>query len=274
MLTEYRTLKRLHRLPADPLLTLFERYCDRAAPAFGAMEWSWKIMPDAVLANRIYWLGASDERAVTAKAITWLLSVLGTAPSAVGDFDRVLVAYAGPNPVTARGAVIKIYWTLNRADRPAYDRLVRPEWPALPNAPIDHGTILHSRTIELDGSSKERVYFMFDRDDYRRRSIASFFRTVAGAEALKVARMYPRSGLCLKRDGTDMLGIGLRPTGRRRMDPEFLMTPVMIPLVHAAVRLPHLEERLNRVTWVTVPLDEVSLPRCPREMNVYVHLHS
>jgi hypothetical protein len=160
-------------------------------------------------------------------------------------------------------------------DADTYRRYVRPVSHALPeDAPSEHAVVLLCHTVDAEGSSASRVYVLFNREDYDEPSVSRFLATAAGTRALDVARMYPRAGIGLKRDGTDMLGIGLRPTGRRRIDPACLMTPVMIPLVNAGVRIPELAERLHRVSWVTIPLDDDSLecPRVMREMNVYVTL--
>jgi hypothetical protein len=284
MLADYRRLKAATGLVATPELSLFERYCRRAAPAMDAMEWSWKFSGWTSVANRVFWLGSSRHRDVTRRALRWLATEMDLARDeadrdwlALTDthMDRALVAYSGPNPFTGRAAVIKIYLTLNRCTPSLYRRIVRPAAPHLPPEPPGAGAILLCRTMDADrDTSSARVYALFNQRDLRRPRVASFLTRTIGARGLAAASMYPRSGIGLKADGTDMLGIGLRPTGRRQLNPAHLLTPVMVPLVNAAVRTPVLSERINDVTWVTIPIDRTSLgfPRKMREMNVYAQL--
>lgn len=284
MLADYRRLKAATGLVATPELNLFERYCRRAASAMDAMEWSWKFSGWTSSANRVFWLGASRHRDVTRRSLRWLAAELGLTHDdadrewlALTDthMDRALVAYSGPNPFTGRAAVIKIYLTLNRCTPSIYRRLVKPAAPHLPAETPGAGAILLCRTMDADRTaSSARVYALFNQQDLKRPRVARFLTHTIGARGLAAASMYPRSGIGLKADGTDMLGIGLRPTGRRQLDQAHLFTPVMVPLVNAAVRTPALAERLHDVTWVTIPLDRTSLgfPRKMREMNVYAQL--
>jgi len=284
---EYEQLKRTSDVLDDPLLTVFERYCEEAATATDALEWSWKLVGWQALSNRVYWLGAGGRTEVTARALEWLASELAfgggdldgglAAWRAIvrGGLDRALVAYAGANPLTNQPAAIKMYLVLDGCDPATYRRFVRPVSPSLPEQPPPPAAVvLLCHRVAADGRTAARVYVLFNREDYERPDIAAYVSSAAGSRALEVARQYPRSGFALKRDTTDMLGIGLRPTGRRTLDPECLCTPVMIPLANAAARVPELHARLHRVSWVTIPLDDESLafPRRLREMNIYVVL--
>ena len=67
MIDEYEELKRTLQLPEDVVLSRFEAFCDSAATALGAMEWSWKFIGWTELANRVFWLGAPGHRALTGR---------------------------------------------------------------------------------------------------------------------------------------------------------------------------------------------------------------
>ncbi len=62
MLADYRRLKEATGLASDPMLRLFERYCDRAAGAMDTMEWSWKFAGWEAVGNRVFWLGSGHRR--------------------------------------------------------------------------------------------------------------------------------------------------------------------------------------------------------------------
>lgn len=283
MLADYRRLKAATELAGDPVLSLFERYCARASDAMDTMEWSWKFSGWDTSDNRVFWLGSSRHPDVTRRALAWLAAELGL-PRDEADrdwlalvdtrMDRALVAYSGPNPFSGRPAIIKIYLTLDRCTPSIYQRLVRPAAPQFPGGAPSAGAFLLCRTVEAGKPCSARVYALFHQHDLRRPTVARFLRRTIGVRGLAAAVDYPRVGVGVKADGTNMLGIGLQPTGRRRLDLAHVMTPVMVPLVNAAVRTPLLSERLADVTWVTVPLDQRSLsfPSTLREMNVYVQL--
>jgi hypothetical protein len=246
------------------------------------MEWSWKFRGWTAVGNRVFWLGGSRRRMITRESLVWLLQHLGQNAGPADDWcalldrrlDRALVAYSGPDPFTGRSAAIKVYLTLDRCTPSLYRRHVRPLAAGLPERPPRAGTVLLCRTIDARGMSGARAYALFNDTDLRRRTVWRFLEATIGRRGLAAAVGYPRVGVGLKTDGTDMLGIGLRPTERRRLTVAQLWRPVMLPLVNAAVRTPLLAERLNEVTWVTVPLDarSLSFPRQLDEMNVYVQL--
>jgi hypothetical protein len=290
MIHEYEELKQTLQLPADAVLPLFEQYCELASPAIGAMEWSWKIVGwEETLANRVFWLGAPGHREVTGRCLNWLTSALGyRAESVAGGLDawnglvstntdHALVAYAGRNLLAGTDPVIKICLVLDRCDAEIYGQFIRPISPLLPACPPPEcATVFFGQTIDAAGSSASRVYLLFDREAFDQPEVGAYVSAIAGAAALEVARTYPRCGIGLKQDTTDMLGIGLRPTGRRALPMDYLASPAMVPLVNAAARIPALGARLNRVTWMSVPIDDESLsfPRKLKEMNVYVLLRS
>lgn len=283
LVAEYHELKSATALAPDPLLALFERYCARADEAFDAMEWSWKFTPGATLANRVFWLGQGRRAGVTQRSLHWLAAELGCTDALErrgwttaldAHTARALVAYAGPAG-SPRGAVIKIYLALKRCTPEVYARCVRPASRRLPaSPPPDCGVVLLSHTIDAAGGIAPRAYVLFNGADVRRPDVTAYLKATAGPRVAAIAGDYPRAGIGVKRDATDMVGLGLRPTGSRGTTMASLMTPVMVPLVHAAARTPLLAARLNRVTWVTLPLNRhgLALPRVPREMNVYVHL--
>ena len=283
MIADYRHLKAATALPPDPLLRVFERYCARAAAAMDAMEWSWKFSGWEGIGNRVFWLGSSRRFDVTRRAVHWLASELGLPRDdddrewldlLEHDTDRCLVSYAGPNRFTGRASVIKVYLTLSRCTASMYRRLVRPAAPQLPEQACTAATTLLCRTIEASGPCSARVYLLFHDHQARTAAVARVLRRLLGTHGAAAVAGYPRIGVGIKADGTHMVGIGLRPTGRRALDPSFATSPVMMPLVNAAVRMPLLAERLNDVTWVTLPIDARSLqfPRRVSEMNVYVQL--
>lgn len=304
MTWEYQHLKRQLGLPGDPLLDLFERFCERAHAALDTMEWSWKFSGPQVLADRVFWLGAGGHREATSRHLLWLADALGLrADGHPGGFEawaelvrhgteRALVAYAGPNPATGRAPVIKIYLTLDPgrvADRPALARPPGGLADVLTGGPIDGLTdsltgglvvpastgVLRCQTFELGGGEASRIYLLVSESDHDDPATAALMTALVGPRGAALARLHPRAGVAFKADGTDMLGLALRATGADGPHAAQVLSPVLVPLLAAAHRHDALYERLDRVTWVTVPLDEQSLrlPRELREMNVYVRLH-
>jgi len=284
---EYQHLKRQLGLPGDPLLDLFERFCERAHAALDTMEWSWKFSGPQVLADRVFWLGAGGHREVTSRHLLWLADALGLrAEGHPGGFEawkelvrhgteRALVAYAGPNPATGRAPVIKIYLTLDPRwviDRPALARLPGGLVDGLA-VPASTG-VLRCQTFEFGGGEASRIYLLVSESCNDDPATAALMTALAGPRGAALARLQPRAGVAFKADGTDMLGLALRATGADGPHPAQVLSPVRVPLLAAATRHDALYERLDRVTWVTVPLDEESLrlPRELREMNVYVRL--
>ncbi|HEY0135152.1 MAG TPA: hypothetical protein VGB85_13785 [Nannocystis sp.] len=287
MTWEYHLLKRQLGLVDDPLLHLFERFCERAYAAMDTMEWSWKFSGSQVLANRVFWLGAGGHREATGRHLLWLTDALGLRAEGhpgglaawrelVGHgIERALVAYAGPNLATGRGPVVKFYLTLDPRRVAEQPELARPPGALVDDLSIPAATgVLRCHTVELGGAEASRMYYLFTGADHDDPATAALITRLAGPRGAELARLHPRSGVAFKADGTDMLGLALRATGAEGPHPAQILSPVLVPLLAAAGRSEALYERLDRVTWVTVPLDEDSLrlPRVLREMNVYVRL--
>lgn len=285
---EYQLLKRRLGLPSDRLLSLFERFCERACVAMDSMEWSWKVLPDRMLDNRIFWLGAGGCREATSRHLRRLADELGFAPADLPGgierwrelldtrTDRALVSYAGPDPAAGRPGVIKTYLTLDRCDEAMWAGSLRGLHAALPAAaPPGAARVLLSYSCGESGESFSRVYVMYLQRELAKREVADYLTPWIGERGLRVARGHPAAGVSVKNDTTDMLGLAFRPTGLALDDhPSWWESPALAPLLHAAGPIPALRERLQRVSWVTVPLSPASLelPYTLPEMNVYVRL--
>ncbi len=284
---EYRFLKRELAIPADPLLGMFEDFCERAYDAMASMEWSWKLQGEDSLANRVFWLGSPDRREQTSDHLQWLARELAFEPvdlpgglAAWHDLldnhtDRALVSYAGPNPVSGRPAAIKMYLTLDLDDA-ATASLLRAVMPKLTSdPPLEKATVLLCYAAYEVGGSRSRIYLIYPQEAFEDAAVAGWLAALVGPHALQLARTHPRAGIALKSDTTDMLGLGLRPSEAALTDhPSWSNSPALNPLFYAAGCQPLLRDRLHRVSWITVPLDAeaLSFPMIMPEMNVYVRL--
>ncbi|QRN96532.1 hypothetical protein JRI60_47310 [Archangium violaceum] len=284
---EYHALKRRLGLGTEPLLGLFEEFCLDAFAAMRDMEWSCKVCPDVVLTDRFFWLGAPTDSALYAPGLRLLLDALRFEPTGLPggrarfealvaeETERLLVAYAGPDPRSGRAAQLKVYLTLKDCSAARYHELLRPVLPALPaEPPPEEATLLFCYALEAGGSARPRLYVQFREEAYQKPRIARYMEERVGTRGLALARGHRASGVALKEGATEMLGLGLRPTGAEGPHPCQVISPVALPLLEAARRVPLLAERLDRVSWVTLANDEDSL-RCQthqREMNVYVKL--
>src|SRR6266540_4105366 len=107
MRPEYRFLKHEYGISGDPMLNLFERFCDQSQGIMDAMEWSWKFLGTKVRTNRALWLGKPDQREETGRRLRRLAAELSFAPKDLpgglrswyrlleNHTDRALVGYAG-----------------------------------------------------------------------------------------------------------------------------------------------------------------------------------
>ncbi len=274
---------------SDPMLRLFESFCERAQEAQHAMEWSWKFVGSTIQSNRAFWLGAGERRRATSTHIKWLAGELGFEakglPGGLAAWhnildertQRVLVGYSGAGAASGRRACIKIYLTLDELDNGAYQEFVRPLYEHLPpDTPVEKGRYLMAHSIYEDGGAFARVYLICMQEELQNAKTADFLRKAIGERGLEVARQHPSAGIALKCDTTDMLGLSLRPTGISVADhPSWWNSPVLTPLLYGAGHLPALRERLHRVSWVTVPItaEALAFPFVMPEMNVYVRLN-
>ena len=85
---EYRSLKRRLAMPEEPLLNLFEGYCEAGLDTIEDMEWSCKVVGRTVYANRFAWLGRADRTRETAHNVKRLLGELDFKPSGLPGSPR------------------------------------------------------------------------------------------------------------------------------------------------------------------------------------------
>lgn len=285
---EYRLLKRQLGIPQEPMLDLFERFCERAYDAMAAMEWSWKFAGQAIQSNRAFWLGAGGRRAETGRHFRWLAHELGFLAPDLPDglstwhrlldtnTDRVLLGYSGDNPAGNQPACLKLYLTLESCPEDIYSELIRPlHAKLLPGTPPESARVILAHSINAQGISFSRAYLFCFQEACEDPIVRDYMSHLLGERALDVAMHHPSFGVALKNDTVDMIGFSFRPTGLDLQDhPSWRHSPVLTPLLHAAGRVPALRERLHRVSWVTVPLGIATsaFPFVLPEMNVYVKL--
>jgi hypothetical protein len=284
---EYWFLKNEHGLTTDPLLHLFETFCQRAYGVMDAMEWSWKFQGRRCLANRMFWLGSPGLKDLTSKHLKWLARELSFEPLDLQSgplawqqlldihTERAAVAYAGSDPNQGRGPVIKLYLTLDHFS--AIDlEMLRSVIPKLPdNTPLRDATVILCYVVCENGNSSSRIYVMYNGRSFESTPVCDWLNGLAGERAVSLAKSHIRTGVAFKNDRTDMLGLAFRPTGSNLDDhPSWWDSPVLDPLFYAAGSQPLLRARLRRVSWVTVPLSRAALefPLEMDELNVYVKL--
>ncbi len=281
---EYHELR--HRIApvADEALRHFEAFCQAARSAAGEMEWSWKLTPEHVVANRAFWLGRGGRRAQTAAAVEQLLTALHSRVDSRGGLprtlellrrhtQRALVAWSGPDPLHGRGPVLKLYLTL---DPLPPERLapVLADWvPASPLVPPPQTAgVLLALTLFLDGRTAPRVYVMLDRAELASPATRAWLAPHISPATLPILRRYRRFGIGWKSDTTDMVGLAPAATGATERVPLFHYEEFGM-LARAAERAPELLPRLDRLSWYTLPIEEAAPPPLePSELNLYVRL--
>ncbi|HYO59947.1 hypothetical protein [Archangium sp.] len=285
---EYRHLKQRLEIQDTPPLELFEAFCEAAFADMEDMEWSCKLVRGRLQTDRFYWLGRPAPSPTLAKHVRRLLGAMGFEPTGLPggmktwnallerDSLRTLVGYAGPEPATGRPALLKVHLTLYpHSTAELHSRLLRPLMPELPDRPppgrptLLLGYLVSSREIE------PRLYMLYGQSAYRRPAVRRYLEPLVGQRGLELMGSHPRAGLCLKRDGGCMLELAFRPSGRRHVwHPSHALSPLWVPLAKLAHQHPVVGERLERLTWVTVPTraKDWRFPASPAEMNLYLRL--
>ncbi|MEM9516521.1 MAG: hypothetical protein AAGA42_16850 [Actinomycetota bacterium] len=281
-------LAALFGVPTEPLLTAFHRFGDRAADVHESSEWSWKFAPDALLRNRIFWIGAAGQRHATANHVSWLADQVDLNPEDLDGgrdrwntilaerTDRVTIGYAGADSAAGRPPALKFYLSLEPRSDDIYRQHLRGLHDRLPAAaPPGPCRLILVYSVYADGRISSRVYVLWPQSALAIEDVRQWMSPFVGSGALSVAAGHPSSGLGVKNDTTDMLAVSFLPTGfAHRGHPARFVSPILRPVLFAAGRDPELARRLDRLTWVAAPCTEFDQEFSYEltELNIYVRI--
>jgi len=260
----------LHRareaLELDSELYLrFQGVCEAMAKHVRRLEWSCKVQGDEVWPRRLVVAlrGADFETVanlVDPRAVS-LPDRWGFDPESA---RQILVGYAE----AAGDEVLKLYFTLPFAlldsMLPALSRCAPALAAAMP--PAGHHFLL---AFELGTHVQPRLYLFYEKADFRRPPVASWFRKHTSRAAVVLLRTHPRGGIALKPGGA-MLALGFRPAGVSEPDLALRYSP-WLPLVQRAEPFAAKVGVSRRdLTWINAALEDLD---APETFNLYFRLY-
>jgi hypothetical protein len=269
---EYQYLKECLGLQCSPLLSMFESYCASTFETSESMEWSCKFKQGNVLPERFVHSSKIRNLNNTFEKLKELIKSLdiGSMPASLnfGEQDmqnlveRVFVAYAGADAASDKSAIIKIGFALKGYNEKLYSSLIKPLFGELLQEPLpgNPGVIIGFATDGL-GHFWPRLYIFYERHEYAEPSVVYYLQQRIGAIPLAIMRSYPKSAIAFKAKSTDMIYVSLQDS----------YSHLKTIVVDESRRLPLFHERLNRLKWIGIPIEECR-ESIPQEMNVFVEL--
>lgn len=279
---EYRALRRQLRLPRDPLVGRFERFCEEAAADITRMEWSCKLAARVVDQNRFVAcarIAARDGAAM--RAFTRLLesSFDGDREQLAGEAfrtavtthaSRVFVAYAGGGH--DQPATLKAYVGWRGGSAALDGAILGEDGETLPGAPFR----MLGRSIDEHGGFGGRSYAFYEQGAEHEEAVAAWLTARFGSHGPRLLASHPRFGLARKPGSAMTLLAGLRPSGFDDPHPSHMHSPLLYPVRTLAEHVPALAERLDRITWIAASPDVLDrrVGELPDKLGVYTRLVS
>jgi hypothetical protein len=279
---EYRALRRRLRLPRDPLIGRFERFCEEAAADITRMEWSCKLAEGVVDQNRFVacaTLSPGDRGA--ARAFARLLATTFAAdreqPSGAAfrlavttHASTVFVGYAGGG--RGQAPTLKAYVGWHGGSATMDGEILGTPGEELPGMPFR----MIGRSIDANGRIGGRSYAFYQQGAEQEAAVAAWLSSTFGPHGPRLLALHPRFGLARKPGSATTLLAGLRPSGFDAPHPSHASSPLLFPVLTLAEHVPTLAERLERITWIAASPDVLSkkVGQLPDKLGVYTRLVS